>query len=198
MSSSSLVEAIIRQPKKAPCKVYHFEPFHQLYSCNGRYRIELFLMQSPTKRRVYLAIRDFEAHGRVGAVISEEGLLKLVSKVFSVFLGGMSMPLNKKVRDRFLEFYFKPRRRESTSERYIYRAIIHDCLREVETYASQVSLRYAVNPMWAAAMLRDMEKSGILKQSRKIGRTIMFSLAIDRKEVESLVSVYSGIEHLRV
>ena len=174
-----------------------FEPFSKANSSSHNRRHELYLFQGPKGRRIWVKVRNYDTHREIGMSISQERWLKVCSDSFRVLVGGISMPLEKKTLDRFLEFYFKPRRKTGVGQRYVHRAIIHDLLDKKKIYAAQVTARYGLTPLRSAVVLRDMEKAGILRVKEKLGRMTIYVLAIDEKDVTNLVHSLVGFMNLK-
>jgi DNA-binding IscR family transcriptional regulator len=106
------------------------------------------------------------------------------------------MPFDRKNIGKFLAFYFKPRRKDHGKEMYVYRAAIHDCLKEGQIYAAQLQKKYGLSAMRSHKILQEMRDAGIL-QSKKYGGMVVYTFAIEVHEVASITHMIDGILDLK-
>jgi len=206
MSESNLLEALLQQPKRGYKEDAKFEPFHKIYSMGWHKRLDYFYMLKPASKRICLVAWDFENRrpdgkpNRISIVITQERLVKSASEILHILGEGEILPLDNAGINSLLEFYFKARRKKGSSivaHRYVYREIINDVLRDGEVYAAQVSERYGMSFTNSNHILHEMENAKVLKRSRKLGHIVMFTFAIEKEDVISIIDTMVGFLRLK-
>jgi hypothetical protein len=199
------MQAILAQrPKKIYREKGVFVPFVNIYSDDYHQHLDLRYLLTSTRRRIYLAMWDNEKLDsmgkalRLGMTTSEERVMKFAANILRRLSGGAEIPMEKKTAELILEMYFRRRRDRGKNPMvskvpFIQRQIIQDCIRDGEIYPRQVVERYGVSVSRGISILSEMCKAGLLKRSRKIGRVIIYSLAIDSKEVTRLLEAVRSI-----